>query len=354
MQTNKLKEALSIAKTIAPKSSIPPILKNVALGKQIIATDLDCTVIINTDTGISTTVSVTDLDKLIKNIKTTHIELSQDEDDLKISAGTLSTRLKGLPLDEFPEPSAVPAGHVFYFDKETFVNNINNLALSASKDTSLAIVLAGVHIKLDSNGLEMVSTDGSRLGKFATKEVISADPVKVTVPAEYLLKFAKCAKFYKKETQVRVSLHDKISKLSIGDLDFIIRNLEGIYPNYNELIPQNFKEEAWVARKDLEEAIKQLAPLTNRHNSIYFILEEASITLEVKSDIGESAIELWLSRQSYKGSLKICFDYKYVLDALKTIKDDQVLIETNGTYSPAIFKGFRDNSYINLIMPQRQ
>lgn len=173
MQTKKLKQHLEILKLAACYRVIQPVLANVAINGRLISTNLDTWIMVNEVldprvTGI--TASIMGLEKLAKNVKVEDISFEQDEDRLVAKAGNLTTRMRGIEIDQFP---AVPQNKIDYqveIPFSVFLDVIRRMRVScASYDANN--VLGGIYFNFTSEGLEVASTDGSRLGRYKLPEI---------------------------------------------------------------------------------------------------------------------------------------------------------------------------------------
>ncbi len=353
MKTKELKQAISILKAGACHRVIQPILANVALNGKMITTDLDCWTIVDMPTGINTTASIFQLDKLLKNVKSDEVTFSQDGHHLKVVAGSLKTTLNGLPVEEYPAIPALDVKHALTLDGKRFLSAIKKLAYSTAHRESQN-VLAGICLKVNQTGLEMASTDGSRLGKYTDPSITSDEPFETVIPGQYLAAFHKSMQGCKDET-IRLEIAPEMASLRMGKVHFIIRTLDGQYPLYNQLIPNpsDTKHRVTFEKADLEKAINQIKPFANpRTNVIRFEFGQGTLTLKTSTpDIGESEIALPYRASCQDGPLATAFNYAYILDALKVIESDTVQLSMSEPLHPAILIGEDDPHYLALIMP---
>lgn len=353
MKTKELKQAVSILKSGACHRVIQPILANVALNGKMVTTDLDCWTIVDMPTGINTTASIFQLDKLLKNVKADEVTFSQDGHNLKVVAGSLKTTLNGLPVDEYPAIPSLDVKHALTLDGKRFLSAIKKLAYSVGDETQN--ILAGICLKVNKTGLEMASTDGSRLGKFTDPSIVSDIPFEAVIPGQYLAAFHKSMQSHKDDHTIRLEIAPNLASIRMGKVHFIIRTLDGFYPVYNQLIPNpaDAKYRITFEKGDLEKAINQIKPFANpRTNIIRFEFEQGTLTLKTSTpDIGESEIALPYQASCEDGQLLTAFNYAYILDALKVIESDTVQLSMNGTLNPAILIGQDDPHYLALVMP---
>ncbi|MGE4211656.1 MAG: DNA polymerase III subunit beta [Oligoflexales bacterium] len=353
MKTKELKQAITILKAGACHRVIQPILANVALNGKMVTTDLDCWTIVEMPTGINTTASIFQLDKLLKNVKTDEVAFSQDGHHLKVVAGSLKTTLKGMPVDEYPAVPSLDVKLALTLDGKRFLSAIKKLAYSVGDESQN--ILAGICLKVNKTGLEMASTDGSRLGKYTDPAITSDEPFEAVIPGQYLAAFHKSMQGNKDDHTIRLEIAPDLASLRMGKVHFIIRTLDGFYPVYNQLIPNpsDAKHRLTFEKVDLEKAINQIKTFANpRTNVIRFEFEQGTLTLKTSTpDIGESEIALPYRASCQDGALTTAFNYAYILDALKVIESDTVQLSMSEPLHPAILIGQDDPHYLALVMP---
>ena len=127
--------------------------------------------------------------------------------------------------------------------------------------------------------------------------------------------------------------------------------MQGQFPKYNQLIPQTFPKEAKVDKGALVAALERVAVMVNEKNCrVKF--EFADNTLKLSGDspeAGNSEDEIDVKYMSEP--LTIAFNYKFVLEFLKIVESDEIMIQLNTPLSATVFAPCNDEDYIYLIMP---
>jgi DNA polymerase-3 subunit beta len=133
----------------------------------------------------------------------------------------------------------------------------------------------------------------------------------------------------------------------------MIRLIEGKYPNYRQLIPQNLSEQVKIPREALLASLKRVSLLSNQ-KSRGVTLSLSQGRLEISSnnpDLGDAKEEMEID---YKGKdMKIGFNAKYILDVLNSMSEDQISLELKDQLSPGLVRPKSDSSYTCVIMPMR-
>ena len=127
--------------------------------------------------------------------------------------------------------------------------------------------------------------------------------------------------------------------------------MQGQFPKYNQLIPQTFPKEAKVDKGSLIAALERVAVMVNEKNSIVkFEFEEGA--LKLSGDSPEAGNSQDIIDIRYSGELlAIAFNYKFVLEFLKIVESDEIVIQLNTPLSATVFAPSSDEDYIYLVMP---
>ena len=132
----------------------------------------------------------------------------------------------------------------------------------------------------------------------------------------------------------------------------ISRLMEGQYPKYNQLIPQESPKIAIVNILQLISALERVAIMVNERTSIVkFEFKENKLILTADTpDSGASEDEIDIDFAQCE-DLKIAFNYRYVLDSLKNMETTEVKIGLNTSLSATVLKPNNEEDYVCLIMP---
>jgi DNA polymerase-3 subunit beta len=139
---------------------------------------------------------------------------------------------------------------------------------------------------------------------------------------------------------------------NLNKTQIISRIIEGNYPNYQQLISQQFDTSVSIKREELLKAIKLSSFFSSRINDVRLKINPKKSLIEVFAqdiELGENLSEL---KAEIKGKdLEIIFNHKYLLDGLNSINAEKINLGFNGESSPGIIKPERDTSFIYVVMP---
>lgn len=365
-QREDIHQAVAAVQRATATRVIQPILSNILIESQgpntlkLSATDLDFAIETTIPAQIleegRTTLSAKKLSEIISKLPNNReiaFEIEETVQTARIQCGTALFDMRTLPADEFPVIKQIDAQDFLEVDGKAFVRAINQTAFAAASYDANN-VLGGVYFQLNSQGLEMAATDGSRLARRVetVKDGSTANlNVSAIIPAKTLQEFLKLCAADVSEQPVRLAIQDGQISFRTPRYYVLSRLLDGQYPKYNQLIPAENKIVAFANKKAFIDSLERTAVMANeRTNIVKLVFDKNNLSLAAQTpDVGDSKDTMDIS---YDGdTLNIAFNYKYVIDALKVIESDDVRMETNGPLSPTIFKGKEENGYLCLVMP---
>ncbi len=345
---------------------IQPILSNILIESletqalKLSATDLDFAIETTIPATIiepgKTTLSAKKLAEILSKLPNgREIEFDIDETTqmARIQCGSALFDMRTLPAEEFPPVKQLDADGFMDVDGKALTKAINQTAFAAASFDANN-VLGGVYFQMNENGLEMAATDGSRLAR-RIDAVAPGQPapmnVTAIIPAKTLQEFLKLFGSETGDQQVRIAIKDGQIAFRTARYYILSRLLDGQYPKYNQLIPNENRIVAYANKKAFIDSLERTAVMANeRTHIVKMVLDKNNLSLAAQTpDVGDSKDTLEIL---YDGeTLNIAFNYKYVIDALKVIESDDVRMETNGPLSPTIFKAKDENGYLCLVMP---
>lgn len=367
IQKNDLLNLIGKTQNIVEKRNTMPILVNVLLDAQknklkVFATNLEVSLTDEIEAEVTTpgkvAVSAKSLFDIVKEMPEGKVELvKQDNNWLKIVQGKSVFNIVGISPEEYPVFPSHTTKEFMEIDASVLADMIGKTIYSVSSDET-RYHLNGVYFEKKLGGVNgssflMVATDGHRLS-LINRECKGAD-TKVTegviIPRKGL------AEIYKLLDQVvgRFQMAIEGSQLIVkhGNTVLMIRLIEGKYPNYRQLIPQNLSEHVQINKEALLSSLRRVSLLSNQ-KSKGVTLNFSSGKLEISSnnpELGDAKEELEVD---YKGGgLKIGFNAKYIMDVLASIDEDKISIDLKDQLSPGVMRPNSDKNYTCVIMPMR-
>ena len=373
---NEFNYAIQLVSKAVASRPTHPILANLLLTadqgtNKISLTGFDLNLGIQTsfDANVKKSGAITVPSKLLSEIvnklpSETPVSLNVDEssDNILIKSDRGSFNIKGIPSDDYPSLPFVESGASLNTDPSSFLKALKLTIFASSSDDSKQL-LTGVNFTFNLKYLESAATDGHRLAvvlvgnkeNFNEKEdiVSNEENLSVTIPTRSLREIEKLVSLRTSENSIKL-FYDKGQVVFISSNQIITtRTLEGSYPNYSQLIPDNFTKLFTFNTKKIIESLERIAVLADQQSSVVKIkLEKKNLALVSADaqDIG-NASELVPVTFDFD-QFDIAFNVRYLLEGLKVISSENVIFKCNLPTTPAVLVPDDNiNSFTYLVMP---
>ena len=283
----------------------------------------------------------------------------EGEEQLELTNLSGSYRMRGLPADDYPDLPLAQSGTPIRFHAEALVKGLRATLFASSPDENKQL-LTGVHLRLDGEGLECAATDGHRLAVQRLSHAVEAaagtdgEDFAVTVPARSLRELERILSG--RSSQEPLSLFCERGQVVVLSADQVLtsRSLDGTYPNYRQLIPPSFQRRLVLDRRAFIAALERVAVLADQHNNVVKIsADPAAGTATIRADaqdVGSGSESLAATIEGE--AIVIAFNVRYLLDGLKAMASDQVVLQCNAATTPAVLAPVgADEAFTYLVMP---
>ncbi len=340
-----------------------PILSNVLLRAEgdrleLTATDLDVTVACSVEAKVTkpgaTTVPVKKLFGIVRELSNSEIEIEvDDKNTCSIRSGASFYKINGLSADEFPPLPKFKEDKKVVLNQETVKGMMKKTSFSISTDES-RYVLNGIFISLKDHKMTMVATDGRRLALVDEEvDVSEQSQGEFIVPAKAV---GELNRLLQDKGEVEIRYSDNQSSFTLKDdkgfsVLIITKLIEGNYPNYRQVIPNEVKERIALGREEFLHALKRAEIMTSeKSNSVKLAFGKNNLAITANSpEVGEARESLAIN---YKGKeMAIAFNPKYLIDPLNALSNDEVFIELIDELSPGVLK--INGPFLYVVMPMR-
>lgn len=340
-----------------------PILSNVLLRAEgdkleFTATDLDVTISSSVEAKVNkpgaATVPVKKLFGIVRELATSEIDLEVDDKNVcSIRAGASFYKINGLAAEEFPPMPKFKDDKKASLPQEKVKGMMKKTSFAISTDES-RYVLNGIFISLKDHKMTMVATDGRRLA-LVDEEVDVAEkshgefivPAKAVNELNRLLAEKGEVELRYSENQAAFTLKDEKG----ASVLIITKLIEGNYPNYRQVIPNEAKERITLVREEFLHALRRAEIMTSeKSNSVKLTFGKNNLSITANSpEVGEARESIAIN---YKGKeMAIAFNPKYIIDPLNALTTDEVYIELIDELSPGVLK--INGPFLYVVMPMR-
>jgi DNA polymerase-3 subunit beta len=292
------------------------------------------------------------------------ITLATEESGEQVQLTSLSGsyQMRGLPADDYPELPMVESGMTLKLQPAGLVQALKGTLFASSADEAKQL-LTGVHLRFNAKALEAAATDGHRLAVLQVDDALqdaasasddASEGFAVTLPARSLREVERLMAGWRSEDPVSLFCDRGQVVFLAADQMVTSRTLEGTYPNYGQLIPDGFNRTLALDRRGLIAALERIAVLADQHNNVVkFTSQPDEGVVQISADaqdVGSGSESLAASLTG--DAIQIAFNVRYLLDGLKAMGSERVVLHCNAPTTPAVLKPEGDaEAFTYLVMP---
>ena len=358
-ERNILLKEISMAQEIIASKNVISILSNIYLEAEndslvIKATDMK----VNFETSIPVTVlepgpATVFGEKflgIIGSVPEGEMEFEYNDNRVRIrtSVKKANFQLKSMSSDKYPE---FPVSIVDYFEIpiKHFKEMVNQTIFAVSDDES-RYFMNGVYLEKSDGKIIMVATDGRRLAYAEKEESVIPDFSGIIVPPKILSVICKRAG---DEGLISISATDKIIFIRFGSYNLSSVLLDGQFPNYRKVIPEEQSNSLYVNRLEMLEALRRVSLLIEqKSHRVYLSLKPGVMEIySEEGEIGEAREEITCN---YNGEdVSLALNYRYIEEPFKVINSEEVCICFTGPSKAITIVPVPKTDFFHIVMPMQ-
>ncbi len=359
---NTLVKALNIVSKAVTSRTTIPILKGILIRVDeegfvtMSASDLDISIeekfeVVEYEPG-EIVIQAKLFGDIVRKLPSEIVYIEESEGNLNIKCASSDFKIIGNPSDEFPTINIGETTDKISFDKELLKDMIRKTTFAASVDESRGVI-TGVLLEMKEDYLNMVALDGFRMA-VSREKMINGREENIIIPARTLNEVAKIiSEAETNSNDVDFFLNDKRAIFIIDNIKVVVRLLDGEYVKYNDILPKESQIRIVVNKSDLINSIERasLFAKVGKNNLIKLNMSENIMEITSKSEEGNVREEVYITKEGK--DLVIGFNSKYLIDSLKAIDDENILMLFNTPISPCLIRPLEGNEYEYLVLPVR-
>ena len=210
-------------------------------------------------------------------------------------------------------------------------------------------IMTGELFEVNGDELKVVSLDGHRISIRKVKLKESYDPIKVIIPGKTLNEISKILNGGV-DDEIRIYVTDKHILFEYDNTKVVSRLLEGEFYKIDQMLSSDYETKFTINKKDFFESIDRASLLIRESDKKPIILniDNSTLSLNIVSSSDSMNEDIEIKKEGK--DLKIGFNPKFLMDALRVIDDEEVSIYMVNAKSPCFIRN-DDNTYIYLILP---
>lgn len=347
---------------IVEKRHTLPILSNVLIEKRgdqvtLLATDIEIQIrttaaVTGAGDDASVTVGARKLHDILRALPGDNdIIISLDESRMTVKSGRSRFQLQTLPATDYPHLSAdEETGVRFSVPQRDFKRQLA-LVQYAMAQQDIRYYLNGLLVLVEGGTLRMVATDGHRLA-YAEAAIEGDFPrADVILPRKTVLELARQLGDTEEPMEVIIAGNQIVFRF--GPIELISKLIDGKFPDYERVIPQNHPKQLHLARQPLHAALSRVAILTNeKFRGVRMVLSEGTLKI-VSSNTEQEEAQEELEIDYHEEGLDIGFNVTYMLDVLNNVSTDEIVVRLNDGNSSALITLPGNDTFKYVVMPMR-
>ena len=373
---SELNGALQLVSRAVATRPTHPVLANVLLtadagSNRLSLTGFDLSLGIQTSLGASVetsgaiTLPARLLGEIVSRLSSdSPVTLAVDDSGEQVQLTSLSGsyQMRGMSADDYPDLPMVESGMTLKLQPERLVQALKGTLFASSADEAKQL-LTGVHLKFNQRALEAAATDGHRLAVLNVDEALQDEAVTdavddegfaVTLPSRSLREVERLMASWRSDEPVSLFCDRGQVVFLAADQMVTSRTLEGTYPNYGQLIPDGFTRTFGMDRRALIAALERIAVLADQHNNVVkFSSQPEDGVVQISADaqdVGSGSESLPSNLEG--DAMQIAFNVRYLLDGLKAMGSDRIVLHCNAPTTPAVLRSEEaSEAFTYLVMP---
>lgn len=268
---------------------------------------------------------------------------------VSISSGTSTFTLNCHQAHEFPELPP-DAGEGIVLPAAAVVASAERVGRAASRDDTRP-VLTGVLVRVEHDAVTMVATDSYRLAVRRTPlESGPAEPVQALVPARALAEVQRIVALGGTD-DVELVLTESQGVIRAGRVRMTTRLIDGQFPDYRQLIPEQFEHDLVLDRPELLAVVTRIAVLAQRNTPVRMAFSDGQLTVSATSEqFGEGRESIPVP---FAGDpVEIGFNVEFLRAGIESIEGDELRLGIISPLRPGLLRG-ADDAFRYLLMPIR-
>ena len=286
------------------------------------------------------------------------LSMGIEDTELILKCGRSKFNLSTLKTEDFPILSDKDLSTNFVISADELSRMIDKTKFAISNEETRYYLNGIFFHKAESNSIKFlraVATDGHRLAQYDIPLPQGAEEITgIIIPKKTVFELRKVLD--DADGDVSVSLNENKIKFSFNNLKIISKVIDGTFPDYTKVIPQNNDKKFKTNNSELKNAIDRVSAVAineeTKSKAIKLTIENNKLNLSVESQSkGSAKEEIDISYSNEK--VDIGFNSRYLLDICNEVDGDEIDVNLLDSISPAIILDKTDENLFFVLMPMR-
>ena len=279
------------------------------------------------------------------------VTVSQTAEKITVQAGRSRFTLSSLPANDFPSIDEVEATERVRVAEASLKELIERTAFAMAQQ-DVRYYLNGLLFDLRETSLRCVATDGHRLALCeAVLDAGASTKRQIIVPRKGVTELQRLLEGGERELELEMGRsHLRVKR---DDVTFTSKLIDGRFPDYEAVIPIGADKEVRIDREVLRASLQRAAILSNeKYRGVRIEVSPGQLKISAHNPEQEEAQEE-VEADTRVGDLAVGFNVNYLLDALTSLKDENVVIALRDANSSALVREASNERCRHVVMPLR-
>ena len=358
-EKQKFLEGINIVQKAITGKSTTPILEGIFISANeseltLIGSDLDVSIQTKVNANVIENGEIVIDSKIfaeiIRKLPNAEIKLETIENQsIRITCEKSVFDLVYMNTNEFPQLPEIDENLKISVNQNILKNMIKGTSFAIAQDETRPI-LQGILFEVKNKTLNLVALDGYRLA--IRSEYLDTDlDIEVVIPGKTLNEVSKILE--DTDEIVDVTFANNHILFNLEKTKIISRLLEGKFINYMSLLPQEHKLLVNVNRSELQNSIERASLMAKDGNTnlIKLDFQQDNLIISSNSQLGKVREEIAIKLQGEE--IKIAFNSRYLIDVLKNIESDEVVMKMTSGITPCVIEEKENDNAKYLVLPVR-
>jgi DNA polymerase-3 subunit beta len=262
-----------------------------------------------------------------------------------------SFTVKKLNPADFPKFPEVSVDKKVVLESGTLTSMVRQVSRAVSRDETRA-TLTGILFAVEGPTVRMVATDSYRLAvRELVLEKVAGEDIEVVVPGRAL---EEVSKLLGDVEEVSLGVSENQIVFEFGPTTFVTRRIEGVFPNYKQLIPKETETNAVVSAEEFTAAVKRVSLMALHNTPLKINISVADQTLSLSAttqDVGDASEDILVKAEG--NDVEIAFNHAFLMDGLTSSPTETLRLEVQSSLKPGVLRTVGDEGFLYLLMPVR-
>ena len=290
--------------------------------------------------------------ELVRKLPDTTIVLEEKDRAVRIGYYDSEIIINGYDPEEFPLLPDLQDPLSFNLTTAVFKSMIRQTVFACAVEENRP-VFNGTFMQIEGSQIRLVATDTHRLAyTLAVMPDGGEANVSGIIPAKTLNEIYRLLRDEEEMLDIRFSKNQVFFRY--GSIYLVSRLIEGVFPNYKQVIPQSCETKVWLSTDSFLETVERASLLARDSNGVNIVrlhVENNELRIDQASESGKISEKIGVEMEGKE--VKIAFNSRFLIEALKVINSEQIIFELSGPFSPGVMRPVDDPDYVYLVLPVR-